>query len=186
MGADIHIFLEKFSDEDYIGPKPIVENRENIITKLLDDEEIIFEKRWITADKWEWEWDSDYSDKGAWCVPYQNSIYSSRNYIVFEILADVRSGSYDICISPPRGLPDDISYPYKTMLDYWGTSAHSHSYFTLKELQDVDFDDMLENLLTDDIYYIKIAVGQIREIMEKMSKIDSNPEHVRICFFFDN
>ena len=48
---------------------------------------------------------------------YTRRAYSERDYNVFAILADVRNGGYEP-ISPPRGLPDDLSVELKEHLDY--------------------------------------------------------------------
>jgi hypothetical protein len=68
---------------------------------------------------------------------------------LFAILADVRNGyGFAGCdtgdgfkpIAEPRGLPEDVSPGVKKMSDYWDCDGHSHSYFTLKELLDYDWE----------------------------------------------
>lgn len=64
-------------------------------------------------------------------------IYSSRNYELFAILADVRN--YDNRIIPidnPRGIPDDSCDVITDEYASWGIDAHSASYLTLKELKE--------------------------------------------------
>ena len=60
-------------------------------------------------------------------------IYWGRNYDLFGILAGVRSREYPM-ISPPRGIPHDISAKTKEFADMWRGDAHSYSYVTMKEL----------------------------------------------------
>jgi hypothetical protein len=57
------------------------------------------------------------------------------------------------------------------MCGIWGSDAHSHSYFTLKELLDVNWDNYQTEFM---------------ETIEKMKTIDDNPNKVRCVFFFDN
>jgi hypothetical protein len=57
------------------------------------------------------------------------------------------------------------------MCGIWGSDAHSHSYFTLKELLDVNWDNYQTEFM---------------KTIEKMKTIDDNPNKVRCVFFFDN
>lgn len=89
MGTDIHFYVER---------------REG--------------SRWVSCDTWE---PYEYLDEGEVpynSVPYGKHLYSVRNYDLFAILADVRNGrgfagvktgEGFVPISPPRGLPDDLS-----------------------------------------------------------------------------
>jgi len=74
--------------------------------------------------------------------------YDGRNYSLFSILANVRNGwgfagvptgEGFIPISEPRGLPSNVCSKIKTESDGWGGDGHSHSWLTLKELQDYDW-----------------------------------------------
>lgn len=170
MGCDIHFFCEKFStDIDYEGPRDISEERDIKLITLLNDK---VEPRWITADSWELEEVDD--DIFYWSVVSDKRFYSSRNYRLFEILAGVR-GYDENAISPPRGIPPDISEAYKEQLKQWEGDIHSESYFTLKELLDVDWSK-----------YNTEIFSEFFETIVKMKKIDSDPEKVRCVFFFDN
>jgi hypothetical protein len=71
--------------------------------------------------------------------------YTDRNYDLFAILADVRNGrGFAGCktgegfipLADPKGLPDDVSDEVKVEAEQMGGDGHSHSYFTLEELQD--------------------------------------------------
>ena len=59
------------------------------------------------------------------------------------------------------------------MCDQWHGDAHSHSYFTLEELLEVDWE-------SKDLKWFE------EDIIEDMKKVDSDPKKVRCCFFFDN
>lgn len=95
--------------------------------------------------------------------PYKNysEIYNSRSYNLFSILADVRNG-YGFAgfttgegfspISKPKGLPEDVTESVKEKSDSWDCDGHSHSYLSLKELLDYDWEQTTINqgMLTKD------------------------------------
>jgi hypothetical protein len=170
MGCDIHFFRERFtSDNNYSGPRDLSEDRNIRIEQIIDDSPLI--KRWVAADLWELL-DDDY-----WSC-YE--VYSERNYYVFSILADVRNSSFGgqgrvDPIDYPRGIPNDASSAYLYYTNKWSGDGHSHSYFTLKELLEVDWSEY-------DQEYIKNFLN----IIEDLKSIDPDPNNVRICFFFDN
>lgn len=73
-----------------------------------------------------------------------------RNYELFAVLADVRNfgwgGDVDYAdgdkrtpIAAPRGLPDDVSTEVRKDSDSWDCDGHSHSWFTLRELLEYDW-----------------------------------------------
>jgi len=106
MGTDIHLFSEK--------------------KKTVNGVE-----KWVNADYWKINpyFGEDNSEPELEIV----SLYSNRNYCLFNLLADVRG--YGTAISQPRGLPDDVSDIVKKESDRWDGDGHSHSYFTLDELR---------------------------------------------------
>jgi hypothetical protein len=79
----------------------------------------------------------------------------SRNYDVFAMLADVRNGhgfaGIDTGegftpIAPPRGLPEDASSTVLEESESWGVDGHSHSFFTLRELLDLETTGYWDNI----------------------------------------
>jgi len=84
----------------------------------------------------------DYPLKSCyWCKGSgYESTYSGRNYDLFAILADVRNYSEIAPIASPRGVPVDASHSYLEKVREWGCDGHSHSYFTLKELLDFNWE----------------------------------------------
>lgn len=169
MGCDIHMFLErKTNSNKYDGPRDLSESRNEKIEQVIPGDENI--ERWVSADKWE----VDEYDKNHLRVSYKNSFYNDRNYYLFGILAGVRYRDVKI-IKEPRGIPDDCSYGYKYMAKKWEGDAHSHSYFTLKELLDVDWS------IYDDNY-----IDDFLKSLDRMKEIDPDPNKVRLVFFFDN
>jgi hypothetical protein len=165
MGCDIHFFTErKTSSNNYKGPKDLSEDRNIKIEEIIDNRPV--EERWVSAD--EWEFDDEY-----WNVPYSKEFYNGRNYYLFSILAGVRGD--DEPIAYPRGIPEDCSSGYSYVTNKWDGDGHSHSYFTLKELLEVDWDSY-------EVEYL----SEFMESIEKMKSIDNDPEKVRCVFFFDN
>ena len=158
MGCDIHFFCERFSDEP-ITNGPV--DRDEKLHTLLDESE----PRWITADEWiledgEWEINDNFYD-------------GRRSYHLFGVLAGVRTWDYDETICEPRGIPSDASYAYKYMCDEWDDDAHSHSYFTLEELLEVDW-------TSKDLKWFQNTT------IKKMKSVDPDPKKIRAVFFFDN
>lgn len=79
---------------------------------------------------------------------FQDEPDSSRNYDWFAILADVRNGygvagistgsGFDV-IAEPRGVPEDASDGWKEMVEDWGRDMHSHSYLTIEDFDNFDW-----------------------------------------------
>lgn len=69
--------------------------------------------------------------------------YVDRDYDVFAVLANVRNGygfagvetgeGY-VPLDMPRGLPKDVTPEVREESDSWGADGHSHSHFTLAEI----------------------------------------------------
>lgn len=124
MGCDIHMFIEQ---RDVGGS-------------------------WVSADTW-YQDEDDPSRKtvykwGPGLTRLAGPLYSSRNYDLFAILADVRNGrGFAGCdtgggfvpISAPRGVPEDASPEYRAQVENWSGDGHSHSYFTVAELLAYDW-----------------------------------------------
>ena len=81
-------------------------------------------------------------------VAYDKRLYSSRNYDLFAILADVRNGRgfADVMtgygfnpISPPRGVPVDCCPEYSREVERWDGDGHSHSWLILEEILSFDW-----------------------------------------------
>lgn len=77
--------------------------------------------------------------------------YSGRNYDLFGILADVRNGRGFAGvktgegfnpIAQPKGLPEDVSIEVQKESDRWDGDGHSHSYFTIKELLEFNWNQL--------------------------------------------
>lgn len=165
MGCDIHVYMERWTNSNkYDGPKDLTEDRDNKLNELLENEPTTF--RWVSVDKWNY-------DGNGWRTNWQDLYYDGRNYQLFSILADVR-GDYSPIVEP-RGIPEDASTGYKYMCDRWDGDAHSHSYYTLTELLNVNWEE-----------YDDCHLNDFLKSIERMKGIDEDTDNIRMCFFFDN
>lgn len=88
--------------------------------------------KWVNADFYE---KSRYYEDGRFDVI---EIYGGRSYSLFSTLADVRNNHNLIePICQAKGIPVDASDEYRELCERWEGDGHSHSYFTLQELEDV-------------------------------------------------
>ena len=140
------------------------------------------------------EWDREYYKKDGGSSPFD-----WRSYSMFAFLAGVRN--YDRCnpLSEPRGMPNDASEEAREMEEFWLGDGHSHSYLTLKELLEFDYDQTFWNrrLMKDGngaalaeeggriVTYRENLGRQFFAHLEALSSL-GGPEDVRIVFFFDN
>lgn len=77
----------------------------------------------------------DKYNEGFFDVPYEQKLFTDRNYTLFAFLANVRNYGYIKPICESKGLPLDISKDLKIISESWGEDGHSHSFFTLEELK---------------------------------------------------
>lgn len=154
MGADIHLFVEKKNQETdrwetLSGPNPAIQfTLEHArMVRERGDEELALTLEQQSRDIASGEKMRSMTDpREAFMRDYyapevfENWLYDGRNYILFSVLASVRN-CYDIePIAYPRGLPDDISLDTEVNIDGYG---HDHSYLTLAELLDFDWEQKL-------------------------------------------
>ena len=102
--------------------------------------------KWVEADLWctnpEYATADEEEKKytNPMYVPYGTHIcIDDRNYALFGVLAGVR-GSGLPRISEPKGLPEDASPNVAEDARRWGIDGHSHSWLTLKELKEFNWD----------------------------------------------
>ena len=92
---------------------------------------------WESVDEWE-------DEDGYTSVVYDKRYYSSRNYDLFALLANVRNYHGTTPIKNPIGLPSDVSDVVKQHSEDYGVDGHSHSYYTLTELLEIDWDGAIK------------------------------------------
>ena len=129
MGCDIHFFIERRNSN--------TEPWYPIKTQSLVN---------VYADRDEW---SPMPQPLALLNSFGSDIdYRDRNYDLFGILANVRNGigfagaktsEGFVPISPPKGIPYDATEAYKASVKQWNGDGHSHSFLTVQELLDYDW-----------------------------------------------
>jgi len=126
MGCDIHCFVEKKS----------AEGTWELITGFQSDM---------------YDENSEYFGSEKF-KSLSNSPIDNRYYLMFAVLADVRNGlgfagvkthNPLTPISKPRGVPTDASIGYQAEVESWDCDGHSHSWLTVKELMDYDWDQLV-------------------------------------------
>lgn len=160
MGCDIHLF----------GEKKVTKKWYRFWKKSL----------WVSVDKYtpNPDYGSDpYEPKLK--IAYADRIYTGgRSYNIFCALAGVRSWHFSDSpriISEPKGMPNDCCPEIKEECKRWGSDGHSHSWLTLRELQEFDWSE-----------YGTTCDKFREEVIPKLQKHSKNPENVRIVFWFDN
>lgn len=123
-----------------------------------------------------------------------------RNYGLFGWLADVRNYSMVTPICEPKGLPRDVSDCVSLESYDWEPDGHSHSWLSLKELLEVDYDVTFEDRRvtrgSNGAYIADVGEGTIVSLRDHLGneffstlevlKTLGSPEDVRLVFWFDN
>ena len=127
MGCDIHVFVEKKSEngvwEAVYGESCMLDwYREQLEKAIKNDNgnSIEFYTERVNQN----------------LEPALDWLYDGRCYDLFALLADVRNRNDITPISEPKGLPDDISKEIEEEADVWKYDGHSYSYYTLAELNE--------------------------------------------------
>lgn len=159
MGCDIHLYGEK-----KITPKWF---------------EFWKKQKWVSIDKWSNNEDYPEDSDREFTIKYEERIYTDgRNYNLFCALAGVRSWEFLNAVTPvsnPKGIPINSCSEIINEVKSWDSDGHSHSFLTLKELMDYDWSN-----------WGKTCDRFKSEVFPKLQKGSSNPDNVRIVFFFDN
>lgn len=122
--------------------------------------------------------------EGKWFNVFSDEWYVDRNYLLFGLLAGVRSNLLNP-ISPIKGLPSDVSPFVLKERESWSVDAHSMSYYLLSELLAVKNNNFMlpvslnitgykkykkGNILPDEYYYYPPLNAKVIS-NEKMDKI---------------
>lgn len=78
-------------------------------------------------------------EEGWWSVASHLSPFVGRRYDAFGCLFGVRNNAGFEPIAADRGIPDDAARKTREAHESWGRDAHSESFITYAELQDVDW-----------------------------------------------
>lgn len=116
MGCDIHLYVEARGSNN----------------------------EWASRDKWTKQ-EATEDEPEYWDV--DDEYYGSRNYRLFSILAGVRNnelrgetGEPIVPIAEPRGLPPNVCELVRAISDCMGYDGHSHSWLTLRELMEFNWE----------------------------------------------
>jgi len=159
MGCDIHLFVEAKGGK-------------------RDDWSLV--KRTIHVA-------TDYQEERVFRVGWGEG----RNYDVFAMLANVRNGrgfaGIDLGdgftpIDTPRGIPSDTSIDYLDETESYGMDGHSHSYFSLRELLDLEPKGYWDNstthrgvLLRDEFEQLQ-AQGRVESLEGNTAWLNGRPD----------
>lgn len=161
MGCDIHLFAEK-------KVKP------SLFKRLIGKK-----SKWVSIDRYTPNKDYPHWDKRPMIINREDNFYSDgRNYNLFCALAGVRSYMFEpepTNYPKPKGLPKDTCSEIKEEADIYGSDGHTHSWLTLKELEELDLNE-----------YGRTCDRFLNEVLPKLIKENAKPEDIRIVFFFDN
>ncbi len=139
MGCDIHMYVEikqRYPNPEYNAPWEAVGN---VFKYPYYNEKMVPTLRWYDDDT-----KPDESNSA-----FTNQPYVDRNYSLFAILGDVRNGRGFAGvktgegfnpIASNRGVPDDASDYYKHIVADWDADGHSHSYLSMEELENYDWE----------------------------------------------
>lgn len=222
MGCDIHFYVEKQNEDGQWvavkGKNPDINRYRGYATTQRErgneEQAAAYEK---SANEIEdgtklKSAEDDYDRRHYAPTVLADWAYDGRNYNLFAILADVRNGrgfagSYTgegfNPIAEPKGIPNDLSPEVTESFHYWEGDGHSHSWFTLQDLLDYDWDQNTKTLkpgmyrmdtpleeLQDSTMWVtyKECAGEFyTETIPKLNELaGDNPDKVRIVFWFDN
>ena len=108
--------------------------------------------------------------------------FERRNYSTFSILAGVRSSFNVKPISEPKGIPEDASKETKANIEEWNGDGHSHSYLTLKELDEFDLTDYKKTKVKVLKAFYDAFIGFGGILPKEMSVEEVKPGDIREIF----
>lgn len=131
----------------------------------------------------EWE-DVDVSPRKS-IFGYDLCPLDYRSYSLFGFLANVRNYSEIPPICEPRGWPDDVKEYLARYVEDW--DYHSHSWLTIKELMEFDYD---KTFVDKEYEYDDVVIISYRKFLgegyfENLKILMKNGVE-RIVFCFDN
>ena len=150
MGCDIHFSVEKKAGDVWTKlPNPLrtcwacdgTGKNEN-----AKEPREVYDYKWNEATQTEEKYNIQVLPAGT-CSRCRGTgkatqeFYDGRNYTLFSVLAGVRDYGKVKPISPPRGMPDDLSTEVADEYEGWGGDAHSASWYSLDELINWNWDE---------------------------------------------
>jgi hypothetical protein len=110
-----------------------------------------------------------------------------RSYAFFAMLAGVRNntlmgrGEDIVPLDDPRGLPFNVT---RETAESLGDDEHSHSYASLRELQEYNLDRSFLDARGEATSYRELCEGHFAKLIRGMTPLGA-PDDVRIVFAFD-
>ena len=119
-----------------------------------------------------------------------------RDYGLFEKMAGVR-GYSNKSISPPKGLPKNLSLVVSLEAKHWGGDGHSHSWLNLEEIKlleifvEKQIEETRKNYPKAGYDYVEKRWGYLGGnsyggFEKKSNSYPKGIEDVRFVFWFDN
>lgn len=111
--------------------------------------------------------------------------YPERNYYLFALLADVRNGGSIKLrpISPPKGIPSDLSEIGSRICREWGPEGHSHSWLVADEL--LSYDWSRRSAIQEGRSEGEVCQDFVERFLPTLRE-HGRAGSVRVVFFFDN
>jgi hypothetical protein len=139
--------------------------------------------KWVSCDIW-------FRDDDGDLKPAYDSESPGRNYAAFGLIASVRTEySYGL---EAKGLPDNVSDVVQEEFDSWGGDAHSATYLTELELNQLALKLTLMSNLTN-IEYSDVTRQHeyLQRILAKLNNVSSEfnlneDTEKRMIMWFDN
>lgn len=78
---------------------------------------------------------SEVKRNGKW--QHHSEANIRRNYLLFAKMAGVRNYSDTKPISPPKGVPEDVTELTKLSIDRFAVDGHSHSWLNANEISEL-------------------------------------------------
>ena len=114
-------------------------------------------------------------------------ILENRNYALFGVLAGVRSRINTPAIAPYRGLPEGHTLGEEELEPGY---YHSHTWVSLQELLDHDWDQPVEDPSDDEAKQVPLreAVGTAfcDRVLPWLQTFTEDPRDLRLVLFFDS
>ena len=141
--------------------------------------ETLVDSKWHFANAFEVV-ENEFGSWIEWDEPY-----TGRNYYLFALLADVRNYSSELKpISPPRGIPPDISDIGARICDELAEDGHSYSWLSATELLDYNWSQK-SPVYNDDTEH-SLCSDFVDDFLPTLQQYNGDLSKVRVVFCFDN
>jgi hypothetical protein len=114
-------------------------------------------------------------------------------YALFAKMAGVRNYDNITPITPPRGLPEDVTAVTRFDAEYWAEDAHSHSYLNAEEISELvqwiktkPFTFGFNRVEVESYLFGYLFGNNFSEFTRYLKDRRHGLEDVRFVFWFDN